>query len=159
MSFIIGIAPGAAGTVAILELDGSLVLVFDMPSVEIVSKGKAKRRVSPEMLAAELLPYNAHCTTAVVEQVGAVPGQGVSSTIAFGQAYGLALNVLAGMGIPANTVTPASWKHAMKLNTCKDAARAESVRRWPRQAGKFRRVTDDGKAEAALIALWNLNAT
>lgn len=152
--FIIGIDPGAAGAVAILEPDGSLVQVFDMPSVEVVVGGKAKRRVSPEMLAAELRGYNVHGTTAIVEQVSAMPGQGVSSMFAFGQAYGLALGVLAGMTIPARTVTPASWKRAMKLNTGKDAARAEAARRWPQHAAEFKRVKDDGKAEAALIAEW-----
>jgi crossover junction endodeoxyribonuclease RuvC len=108
------------------------------------------------MLAAELRLYNVHGTTAVVEQVGAMPGQGVSSMFAFGQAYGMVLGVLAGLYIPVRTVTPASWKRAMKLNTGKDAARAEAARRWPQQAGEFRRVKDDGKAEAALIALWGL---
>jgi crossover junction endodeoxyribonuclease RuvC len=156
MSFIIGIDPGAGGAVAILEPDGSLVQVFDMPAVEVTVGGKAKRRVSPEMLAAELRLYNVHGTTAVVEQVGAMPGQGVSSMFAFGQAYGMVLGVLAGLYIPVRTVTPASWKRAMKLNTGKDAARAEAARRWPQQAGEFRRVKDDGKAEAALIALWGL---
>jgi len=124
MSFIIGIDPGAAGAVAILEPDGSLVQVFDMPSVEIVSNGKAKRRISPEMLAAELRLYNVHATCAYIEQVGAMPGQGVSSMFAFGEAFGLAKGVLAGLGIPVQSVPPARW--------------------------------DDGKAEAALIALWGL---
>lgn len=70
--FLIGIDPGAAGAVAILEPIGALVMVFDMPAVEVVSGGRAKRRVSPEMLAAELRLYAAG-SVAVVEQVGAVP--------------------------------------------------------------------------------------
>ncbi len=90
MSFIIGIDPGAAGAVAILEPDGSLVQVFDMPAVEVTVGGKAKRRISPEMLAAELRLYNVHATCAYIEQVGAMPGQGVSSMFAFGEAFGLA---------------------------------------------------------------------
>lgn len=159
MSFIIGIDPGASGAVAILEPDGSLVQVFDMPAVEIVVGGKAKKRISPEMLASELRLYNVHGTTAVVEQVNAMPGQGVTSMFAFGNAYGLALGVLAGLGIPTRTVTPGTWKKALKLNTGKDASRAEAARRWPQQAGEFRRVKDDGRAEAALIAAWGLTGT
>jgi crossover junction endodeoxyribonuclease RuvC len=156
MSFIIGIDPGAAGAVAILEPDGSLVQVFDMPSVEIVSNGKAKRRISPEMLAAELRLYNVHATCAYIEQVGAMPGQGVSSMFAFGEAFGLAKGVLAGLGIPVQSVPPARWKRALGLNSGKDAARAKAAATWPQQAGEFKRVKDDGKAEAALIALWGL---
>lgn len=156
MSFIIGIDPGAAGAVAILEPDGSLVQVFDMPAVEIVVGGKSKRRISPEMLASELRLYNVHATCAYIEQVGAMPGQGVSSMFAFGEAFGLAKGVLAGLGIPVQAVPPAKWKRALQLNSGKDAARAKAAATWPQQASEFRRVKDDGKAEAALIALWGL---
>lgn len=157
MSFIIGIDPGAGGAVAIIERSGELVQVFDMPSVEVVVGGKAKRRVSPEMLAAELRLYNVHGSLAYIEQVNAMPGQGVTSMFAFGEAFGLAKGVLAGLGIPMQTVTPGKWKKALNLNAGKDAARAKAAALWPTQAGEFKRVKDDGKAEAALIAHWGLN--
>lgn len=157
MSFIIGVDPGASGAVAILEDTGQLVQVFDMPAVEIQVGGKAKRRVVPEMLASELRLYNVHGTVAVVEQVSAMPGQGVSSMFAFGQAYGLVLGVLAGLWIPTKTVTPSAWKKALKLNTGKDAARAKAAQLWPQMASEFKRVKDDGRAEAALIANWGLH--
>lgn len=153
MSFVIGIDPGAAGAVAILEA-GKLVQVFDMPVVEVQVGGKAKRRVAPEILASELRLYNVSDTVAVVEQVGAMPGQGVTSMFAFGQAYGLVLGVLAGLWIPTTTVTPTTWKKALKLNAGKDGARAKAAQLWPAQAGEFKRVKDDGRAEAALLAYW-----
>ena len=159
MSFIIGVDPGAAGAIAILESTGKLVHVFDMPAVEVVTGGKAKRRVSPEMLAAELRLYSDQGAVAYVEQVGAMPGQGVSSMFAFGQAFGIVLGVMAGLAIPCQTVTPAKWKKDMKLNTGKDAARAKAAQVWPTQAGEFKRVKDDGKAEAALIGLWGVGVT
>jgi len=159
MSFIIGVDPGAAGAIAILESTGKLVHVFDMPAVEVVTGGKAKRRVSPEMLAAELRLYADQGAVAYVEQVGAMPGQGVSSMFAFGQAFGIVLGVMAGLAIPCQTVTPAKWKKDMKLNTGKDAARAKAAQVWPAQAGEFKRVKDDGKAEAALIGLWGAGVT
>lgn len=157
MSFIIGIDPGAGGAVAILERTGELVQVFDMPSVEVVVGGKAKKRVSPEMLAAELRLYNVSGTVAIIEQVGAMPGQGVSSMFAFGEAFGLAKGVLAGMMIPFQTITPSKWKKAHNLNAGKDAARAKAAALFPAHAGEFKRVKDDGKAEAALIAHWGLH--
>jgi crossover junction endodeoxyribonuclease RuvC len=157
MSFIIGIDPGAGGAVAILERNGTLVQVFEMPAVEVVVGGKAKRRVSPEMLAAELRMYNVPGTVAIIEQVGAMPGQGVSSMFAFGEAFGLAKGVLAGMSIPFQSVTPGKWKKALNLNAGKDGARAKAAALWPDMAGEFRRVKDDGKAEAALIGHWGLH--
>ncbi len=159
MSFIIGVDPGASGAIAIIESTGKLVHVFDMPSVEIVSGGKAKRRISPEMLAAELRLYADQGAVAYLEQVGAMPGQGVSSMFAFGQAFGIVLGVMAGLAIPCQTVTPAKWKKDLKLNGGKDAARAKAAQIWPGQAGEFKRVKDDGKAEAALIAAWGLDVT
>lgn len=157
MSFIIGIDPGAAGAVAVVDArTGALVQVFDMPAVALEVGGKSKRRVAPYLLADELRLFNVDGTRAVVEQVSAMPGQGVSSMFAFGHAFGLALGVLAGMGIPVDTVTPAKWKRDLKVNAGKDGSRALASTLWPAQAGEFKRVKDDGRAEAALIALWGL---
>ena len=153
ITFLIGIDPGAAGAVAILEPSGKLVQVFDTPAVEVNVGGRAKRRVCAEMLAAELRLY-APGAQAVVEQVGAMPGQGVSSMFAFGQAFGLALGVLAGLGVATVTVTPAAWKRDLRLSAGKDAARLRAAQLWPTQAAEFKRVRDDGKAEAALLAHW-----
>ena len=158
MSFVIGIDPGAGGAIAILERGGRLVQVFDMPAVEVVVGGKAKRRVSPEMLASELRLYNVDGTVAFIEQVNAMPGQGVSSMFAFGEAFGLAKGVLAGLVIPVQSVTPGKWKKALSLNAGKDGARAKAAALWPQRAEEFRRVKDDGKAEASLIAYWGLTS-
>ena len=155
MSFIIGIDPGANGAVAILDnKTGDLVQVFDMPSVEITIGGKNKKRVAPYLLAEELRLYNVHGTRAIVENVSAMPGQGVTSMFAFGHAFGLALGVLAGMGITADLVTPAKWKRDLKVNPGKDGSRLLAMTLWPDKAGEFKRVKDDGRAEAALLAHW-----
>lgn len=152
--FIIGIDPGASGAIAILETNGKFVQVFDMPAVEIAVGGKLKRRVSPEMLAAELKLYADQGARACIEQVNAMPGQGVTSMFAFGESFGLAKGVLAGLGIPVTTVTPGKWKKALQLNSGKDGSRAKAAQLWPGHAGEFKRVKDDGRAEAALIAEW-----
>lgn len=155
MSFIIGIDPGANGAVAILDnKTGDLVQVFDMPSVEITIGGKNKKRVAPYLLTEELRLYNVHGTRAIVENVSAMPGQGVTSMFAFGHAFGLALGVLAGMGITADLVTPAKWKRDLKVNPGKDGSRLLAMTLWPDKAGEFKRVKDDGRAEAALLAHW-----
>lgn len=155
MSFIIGIDPGANGAVAILEAGtGKLVQVFDMPNVEIDVGGRSKKRVAPYLLSEELRLYDVVGTRAIVENVSAMPGQGVSSMFAFGHAFGLALGVLAGRGIPAELVTPAKWKRDLKVNPGKDGSRLMAMNLWPDQAMEFKRVKDDGRAEAALLAHW-----
>ena len=53
-----------------------------------------------------------------------------------------------------NLVTPQLWKKAMRLVADKDAARQRAVQLFPERAEWFRRVKDDGRAEAAMIALY-----
>lgn len=157
MQYIIGIDPGASGAIAILDSSGKLVRVFDMPIIE-VKVGKAiKRRVAPYFLQDELQLYANEGARAVVEQVGAMPGQGVSSMFAFGEAFGLVKGVLAGMRITTATVIPGRWKKDLKVNASKDGSRALAASLWPDMAGEFKWVKDDGRAEAALIAHWGLN--
>lgn len=151
MKFIIGVDPGASGAVAVLDHEGVLIYLIDMPTIEL-RVGKAnKHRVSPELLAEDLADYAGNAT-AWVEQVTAMPGQGVSSMFAFGESYGIVKGVLAALGIRINLVTPAKWKKSMELNAGKDGSRAKAVQMWPKSAELFKRVKDDGRAEAALIA-------
>ncbi len=154
--FVLGCDPGAKGAIAVLDADtGRLERVFDMPTVEIMVGGKAKTRISPEILAEELRAYAG--STAYVEKVGAMPGQGVTSMFAFGEAYGLLRGVLSGLGIAYTLMPPAVWKKAMKVPEGKDGSRAMAAQMFPYAAGEFKRVKDDGRAEASLIARAGLN--
>jgi crossover junction endodeoxyribonuclease RuvC len=150
MKYFFGIDPGASGAVAILTEEGQFVKVFDMPVLEIKVGKAIKRRVSADLLAHEVSLYpNA---VAMLEQVSAMPGQGVSSMFAFGESYGIVKGVFAALKIPAHLVTPGKWKKAMELNASKDGSRAKAIMTWPEHADLFKRVKDDGRAEACLIA-------
>ena len=151
MKFIVGIDPGAHGAVAIMSPTGRLVKVIDMPVVEMKVGKAMKLRVSPELLAHELSPFRGNAD-GWVEQVTAMPGQGVSSMFAFGESFGIVKGVMAGCGINIHTATPSKWKKAMELNAGKDGSRAKAIQMWPECAELFKRVKDDGRAEAALIA-------
>lgn len=150
---ILGIDPGISGAIALLE-GRVLVDVFDMPIIETQAGKKKKRRISPEMLVAELEKYAGSIDAAYIEEVHAMPGQGVTSMFTFGEAFGLARGVLAGMKIPTRRVMPATWKRAMRLPQGKDSSRGMAAQLWPSSAAAFKRQRDDGRAEAALIALW-----
>ena len=144
---VIGVDPGVSGAVAIL--DGIwLVAVHDMP-VAIVGKSRKRRDVLEGQLADLLRPHpDAVCW---IEQVGAMPGQGVSSTFLFGACYGLCRGVAAGLGLRVELVTPQAWKrHHGLLGTDKDAARAVASRLFP--GASLARVKDGGRADALLIA-------
>jgi crossover junction endodeoxyribonuclease RuvC len=153
MSVILGIDIGASGAIALLTPDGELVDVFDMP---VLNDGPSGRRAVNAPLLAAII-FKSHASKAFVEFVGARPGEGAVGAFAFGRSRGVVEGVLGSAGVPA---TPAAWKRAVGLPAgregAKDAARSEAIRRWPAKAAFFARVREDGRAEAALIALAGL---
>jgi crossover junction endodeoxyribonuclease RuvC len=149
MANVIGIDPGLTGAIAVLSETGELISVEDMPTFDIGGKNK----INVHALGASLSKYS-HDARAVVELVGAMPGQGVSSMFSFGFAAGAVHGAIGALGIPLETVTPQKWKKHFRLPKDKDAARQLAVRKWPH--GPFSRKKDAGRAEAALIALWAL---
>ncbi len=154
---IVGIDPGAKGALAFLTEAGALVTVHDMPTAEI-KVGKVKRaRVSVAELSNLLSERDV--TAAFIERVGAMPGQGVSSCFTFGYAAGAIEGVLAAQGVSVTFVTPQAWKKAMQISgDDKGKSRQRAAQLFPSHAGLFSRVKDDGRAEAALIALHGLRS-
>ena len=137
---ILGVDPGKTGAIAAVDATtGVLVWVEDMP-----------HDVNGALIRELLL--NEHAIGAWVEQVHAMPRQGVSSTFAFGVAYGKVLGALTALLVPVHHVTPATWKKAMRVTADKGTSRTRAVDLFPTHAGTFARVKDDGRAEAALIA-------
>lgn len=101
-----------------------------------------------------------HAGHAFIELVGARPGEGAIGAFAFGRSRGVVEGVLGACGVPATHMTPPMWKRLVGIpagkDGAKDAARSEAIRRWPDGAALFARVKDDGRAEAALIAVAGL---
>jgi uncharacterized protein YbjT (DUF2867 family) len=147
---ILGIDIGVTGAIALLNIAGELVDVFDMPVLQDGPKGR--RAVNAPLLAP--IVFKSHAATAYVEYVGARPGEGAVGAFAFGRSRGVIEGVLGAAGIPCTFIAPASWKRAVGLSLAsKDAARAEAIRRWPSHAECFALKKWDGRAEAALIAV------
>jgi crossover junction endodeoxyribonuclease RuvC len=157
MTNIIGIDIGTKGAAAIIDAKtGEIIEIIDMPCLNDGPKGRPA--VNGPLLAEFV--FRSHATHAFIEYVGARPGEGAVGAFAFGRSRGVVEGVLAAAGIPAVHIAPASWKRAIGIKPgkdgAKDAARSEAIRRWPGQAGLFARVKDDGRAEAALIAVAGL---
>lgn len=147
---IIGIDCGVTGAIAIL--DGQTAVVNDMP---VATVGKTRKR--SEVMAGELCRildvYDAGDCLAYIEEVSAMPGQGVSSMFGFGVSYGIVRGVLAGLYISTTLVSPQAWKrHHGLIGTDKDAARAVASRLFP--GASLARKKDVGRADALLIAAY-----
>lgn len=145
MTRIIGIDPGASGAIAIVA-DGDLV-IHDMPVVEI----RGRRMVCASMLASLIGPEPA---LAVIEHVQGVQGTGATSAFSFGRSFGLAEGVVTGMGHGVQLVRPQVWTKELNVSRDKGEHRAAAARLWPKHAGLFARVKDDGRADAALLCHW-----
>jgi hypothetical protein len=125
VSKILGIDPGVEGAYAILSADGALLLVDDIPTIG----SGTRRRIDAANLAAVLRDQD--IAAAVVEQVAARPGQGVSSMFRFGQSLGTVAGVIGALSVPLTWTSPTSWKRAMGLNSDAERSRQAAVERCP----------------------------
>jgi crossover junction endodeoxyribonuclease RuvC len=149
---VLGVDPGAGGALAMLDTDLDALVVCDMPSV-LIKVGRHHRRQISEFWLADVLRVYAP-DEAWIERVHALPKQGVTSSFSFGLSYGLARGVLAALGVKVTLVTPNEWKRAFRLGPDKAEARVIASRLFPANAHAFTRAKDDGRAEAALLALF-----
>lgn len=156
MSAVIGIDIGVTGALALVSPEGALIEVADMPALHDGPKGRAS--VNAALLAEIIARW--HARSAFVEFVGARPGEGAVGAFAFGRARGVIEGTCGALGVSVKFITAPSWKRAVGIppgkDGAKDAARSEAIRRWPDRAALFARVKDDGRAEAALIAVAGL---
>lgn len=157
-TMILGIDIGVSGALALLNPQGELVDVYDMPCLVDgvrTKSGKNRHTVNAPLLAE--LVYKTHATKAFVERVGPMPKEGAVSAFAFGDCKGVVRGVLAAAAIPCLFITPPQWKRVVGIPPgklgAKDAARSEALRRWPKMAAMFALKKNDGRAEAALIGL------
>lgn len=151
MSAVIGIDPGLSGALARYDLETTALLVEDMPVFKIGSK-----TVIDALGLARLIDvWGAdQGVVAFLEFVASSPQMGVASAFKFGEGCGIVKGVLAANFVRVESVTPPAWKRAMGVKADKDGCRAVAAQRFPRQSGLFARKKDDGRAEAALIALY-----
>lgn len=154
-SVIFGIDPGFSGGIAEFWPRERTLYIHDMP-VAPGQKGRQELAMRPLF---DLLDSGESHATVWLEKVGARPGQGVTSMFRFGQQLGALEMAVAGNGHELRWVTPGSWKKHFGLTADKGAARKLAMDRFPDAAKMFARVKDDGRAEAALIALYGWETT
>jgi crossover junction endodeoxyribonuclease RuvC len=154
MTIICGIDPGLSGAICLLDTEGTIG-INDIPVHALTRGGKNKREVDPHRLATLLSGTIGH---AFIEQVASMPGMGVSGAFVFGKTFGIIIGVLATHGVPMTFVSPVKWKKALQVPASKDGARARASQLLPYAADQWPLVKHDGRAEAALIALYGIRS-
>ena len=149
---IIGIDPGLSGGIAVLE-NNKVLDIFDMP---VMSEGKKNKRQLNSAQLVKLIKDNISKNeevSVVVEQVNAMPGQGVTSMFNFGQTFGAIKGVCAALGLPIFFVRPAKWKkHFELINSSKDSSRTKAIEMYPTLSNQLAKKKDVNKSDAILIA-------
>tara|TARA_B100001996_G_scaffold38524_1_gene28265 strand:+ start:3153 stop:3647 length:495 start_codon:yes stop_codon:yes gene_type:complete len=151
---IIGIDPGISGSICFLE-DGKVIDIIEMPSM---AEGKKnKRQVNGSQVYNEIhsriKKLNKQDIKVVIEQVSAMPGQGVTSMFNFGQSFGVLKGICSAMQLPMYFVRPAKWKKFFNLiNSEKDASRTKAIQIFPYISSELSKKKDSNKADAILLA-------
>ena len=151
---IIGIDPGISGSICFFQ-DGKIIDVVEMP---IMTEGKKnKKQVNGSQIFNEILKriknIDKKNIKVVIEQVSAMPGQGVTSMFNFGQSFGILKGICSAMQLPMYFVRPAKWKKYFNLlNSEKDASRTRAIEIFPYFSSELSRKKDINKADAILIA-------
>jgi len=152
--YIISIDPGISGAICFFE-NGSVVDVIDMPSM--ADGKKNKKQVNGSQIYNDInrvINKNQNQEVRVIiEQVSAMPGQGVTSMFNFGQSFGILKGICSAMKLPMYFVRPAKWKKYFNLiNSEKDASRTKAIEIFPNFSQELSKKKDANKADAILIA-------
>ena len=151
---IIGIDPGISGSICFFQ-DGKIIDVVEMPTM--IEGKKNKKQVNGSQIFNEISEkiekLDKKEIKVVIEQVSAMPGQGVTSMFNFGQSFGILKGICSAMQLPMYFVRPAKWKKYFNLiNSEKDASRTRAIEVFPYFSGQLSRKKDSNKADAILIA-------
>ena len=151
---IIGIDPGISGSICFFE-DGEIKDVIDMPTMTEGKKNKKQVNGSQifNEISKRITDLDKINIKVVIEQVSAMPGQGVTSMFNFGQSFGILKGICSAMQLPMYFVRPAKWKKYFNLiNSEKDASRTRAIEIFPYFSNELAKKKDTNKAEAILIA-------
>ena len=151
---IIGIDPGISGSICFFQ-DGKIMDVVEMPTM--IEGKKNKKQVNGSQIFNEIVErvrnIDKKDIKVVIEQVSAMPGQGVTSMFNFGQSYGILKGICSAMQLSMYFVRPAKWKKYFNLiNSEKDASRTRAIEIFPYYSTQLSRKKDNNKADAILIA-------
>ena len=151
---IIGIDPGISGSICFLE-DGIIKDVLEMPTMTEGKKNKKQVNGSQiyNEISFRIKTYEKKNIKVVIEQVSAMPGQGVTSMFNFGQSFGILKGICSAMQLPIYFVRPAKWKKYFNLiKSEKDASRTRAIEIFPYFSSNLSKKKDSNKADAILIA-------
>jgi|TARA_B100000929_G_scaffold105598_1_gene83633 crossover junction endodeoxyribonuclease RuvC len=156
---IIGIDPGISGAICFFE-EGQVKEIIDIPTM---AEGKKNKRQinGPQIyneISLRINKLKKKDIVVAIEQISAMPGQGVTSMFNFGQSFGVLKGICSAMQLSMYFIRPAKWKKYFGLiKTEKDASRTKAIEIFPYISSQLSRKKDSNKADALLIASFFYN--
>ena len=151
---IIGIDPGISGSICFFE-DGKILDVLEMPTMTDGKKNKKQVNGAQiyNEISTKIKGIEKQNLKVIIEQVSAMPGQGVTSMFNFGQSFGILKGICSAMQLPMYFIRPAKWKKYFGLiKSEKDASRTKAIEMFPYFSSQLSKKKDSNKADAILIA-------
>lgn len=152
LKYVIGVDPGQTGAISVLDRDGILESVVDMPGY------------GPEPMAMDVAALLEAVGTrdeiiVALEEPFAVQQNSSQASMTQGIGYGILLGVVGTMGLRHERIKPADWKRELGLPMGKKFtsaqkktnSRVHAARLWPDMASHWEKASHDGRAESALI--------
>lgn len=164
----IGIDPGKAGAIAFVPTNKKIEpLMFDMPlltsTVNTTKKGKNKKGTRTAFAHAEIVEWfrpaleNNDRVVVVLERGQPMPADTAKTAFGIGLGYGMWHLFFTVCCFRYQDVMPAVWKKQMGLSKqSKDVSRQLASQKLPKAAKFFTAKSDDGRAEAALLAVYQM---
>jgi len=150
MKAVLGLDPGRQGAVALLDATKHELVVHDLPMTRD-TRGKQKWHVDVDRLS--FLVKGLAPDICYIEEVHASPQMGVTSAFSFGENFGSCMGALAAAGVVIVKTRPEIWKPRLEVPAHKPSAISRASELFPRCTSLWQR-TKDGRAEAAMIALY-----
>lgn len=154
MRYIGGLDPGITGALAVLDFTNWHLHLWDTPTVSVkMSGGTTRKHCDPKAFTEAMVRFPLDAL--LIEKVHSTPNDGHVGAFSFGKVTGIAIGIAAGCEIPYSEVSPAKWKKDLQVPAAKDAAKYRASLLFPDCSSAWKRAMDHGRAEAALIALFN----
>lgn len=161
--YILGVDPGVGGALALFDPGTQELIIHDMPTVAAArGVSGAARDIDGYQLGNLMDTLSRQISRAYVEQVGGIGKQSAAKSFQFGLNTGVLHGVLYANLVPMQLVLPQRWKahfnlkrgQAMSDSAYKSLSRAKASALLPQYSGLWALAKHDGRAEAALIAVY-----
>lgn len=152
----LGVDPGYSGALAFYGPVRDELAIYDMPVFKLAKVRGGTKTVVDLLHLAAIIDENVkdRKVIAFIEAVGARPGEAPQGAFNFGFGAGVLHGVCAAHFLRIENVSPQRWKRALGVPADKDGARYRAAQLLPQHARHWPLKKHDGRAEAALLALY-----